>query len=215
MRKRIAASVAAFAVLAAGSAVPASASGPLLVRGPDGVGLEIAQVGGNGCLPGTVAVDLADDAETFTLDYSDYTARAGGSSAPADARKRCVVKLKVQHPEDLTYAIWRTDHRVAADLQPGATATQRAMHYILEPTGYTTFSLKGPQDGNFEFTDQIAEDQIVWKMCGVERGINVDTELRVDKGTSDPSKVSSITMNSGEGSRTTYHLAWKLCRNPA
>ncbi|WUI02730.1 DUF4360 domain-containing protein [Spirillospora sp. NBC_00431] len=209
MRKRIVVSAAAFAVLAAGPVAPASASP--LVRGPDGSSLEVALANGSGCSLGTVAVDLADDAETFTLDYSDYTARAGGSSEPAEARKRCQVKLKVGHPENFTYAISRVDYRVAAGLQPGASAVQRGVHYIQEPSGYTTFTLKGPHDGNFQFTDRVPEDQLVWKMCGVERSINVNTELRVDKGTSDPSKVSSISMNSAEGSRTTYHLAWKLC----
>ncbi|MFI0372153.1 DUF4360 domain-containing protein [Actinomadura sp. 1N219] len=202
---------AALAVLAAVSPAAASAPGP--VPGPDPIWIEIVAMNGPGCLPGTAKAVLSDDVDAFTITYADFTARAGGASAPADARKICALSLKMNVSLRFTYAISRTDYRLGADLQRGAKATQKAGRYFHGSSWpyVTTFDLAGPRDGEFQVTDLVPEDQLVWKPCHVERNLGITTELRVDLGTSDPSKVSSISMNADGGSRTTYHLAWKLC----
>ncbi|MFI0482847.1 DUF4360 domain-containing protein [Actinomadura sp. 9N215] len=216
MRKRIAVSAAggaALAVLAAGAAVPAAASGPRPVRGPDGVAFEVVRSNGAGCLPGTAAVDLSDDAESFTVDYGDHTAQAGGASEPADARSLCQITLKAHLPEGFTYAISQTDYRAHANLQSGAKAVLKATYFFQAgwPPKITTLDLAGPYDEKFQITERIPADQIVWKPCGSERDLTLHSDLRVDKGTSDPAKASFLSMNSAGGGKTTYHLVWKFC----
>jgi hypothetical protein len=48
---------------------------------------------------------------------------------------------------------------------------------------------------------------------GERRNFNINTELRVSAGSSDPKKTTSfMTMDSTDGSiNTTYHFAWKRC----
>jgi Domain of unknown function (DUF4360) len=44
------------------------------------------------------------------------------------------------------------------------------------------------------------------------RNFNINTELRVYTGWSNPSSTSLIGMDSTDGSiKTTYHFAWKTC----
>ncbi|TDD34089.1 DUF4360 domain-containing protein [Actinomadura sp. KC06] len=192
-------------------AAPAAASAGRPVPGPDGVTIEIANISGSGCPPGTAEVVVADDNETFTIGYSDFTARVGGASQPADARKLCQLSLKVNSP-GFTYAISQTDYRISADLRPGAKAVQKSSHHLQSPPArITTLDLVGPQNGDFQTTDRIPPDQLVWKRCGLERNLGVGAELRADTGTSDPSEVSSISMNAADGDRATYHFAWKQC----
>jgi hypothetical protein len=58
-----------------------------------------------------------------------------------------------------------------------------------------------------------AVTSVVYAPCGEQRLFNINTELRVSAGTSDPTKTTSfISMDSTDGSvETTYHFAWKTC----
>jgi hypothetical protein len=54
---------------------------------------------------------------------------------------------------------------------------------------------------------------LVFAPCGVQRNLNVNTELRVSAGTSDPTSTTSfMVMDSTDGSLSTvYHLTWMQC----
>ncbi|MGP4022663.1 DUF4360 domain-containing protein [Actinomadura sp. 3N407] len=214
MRKGIAISAAAALALAAVTAAPASASGSFRVPGPDGVTIEIATVNGSGCPEGTAAVAVSDDKEAFTVTYSDYMAVTGGSSSPTEFRKNCQINMKVHVPQGFTYAIASADYRGFAFLQPGATAMEKASYYFqgMPQTSAISHTLEGEYADNWQFTDENDVAQLVFKPCGEERNFNINTELRVLRGTSDPSKTSFISMDSTDGSiKTTYHFAWKTC----
>ncbi|TDD96433.1 DUF4360 domain-containing protein [Actinomadura rubrisoli] len=216
MRKGIAisAAAAALAMTAASVAPAAAASEQLLSRGPIGVTIEIATVNGSGCPPKSAAVALSKDNEAFTVTYSKYTAQTGGASSPPDARKNCQINMTVHVPQGYTYAIASTDYRGYASLQAGANATQLASYYFQgDPsTRQYSHSLNGPYGKSWQSTDKVNVSQLVWKPCGEERNFNINTELRVDQGTSIPSKVSLITMDSTDNTiKTTYHYAWKPC----
>ncbi|WP_131739023.1 DUF4360 domain-containing protein [Actinomadura roseirufa] len=218
MRKGIAISAAALATaaMATVNTAPASASAPQLVRGPNGVTIEIATVNGSGCPAGSAAVAVSDDKEAFTVTYSKYTAQAGGDSASTDSRKNCQIAMKVHVPQGFTYAINSTDYRGFANLEPGSTGTQKASYYFQGDPRTTSHShaLRGELIDNWQFTDTIDIAALVYKPCGEERNFNINTELRVTKGT-DASKVSFLAMDSTDGSiKTTYHFAWKRCPLP-
>lgn len=206
--------VAAATALAVAPAAPAAAAGTRFVPGPNGVTIEIATVNGSGCPAGTAAVAVSDDKEAFTVTYSDYMAQTGGSSKPTDFRKNCQISMKVHVPQGFTYAISSTDYRGFASLEPGVSAVEKASYYFQgqQQTAAISHTLNGAFVDNWQFTDKNDVAQLVWKPCGEERNFNVNTELRVLKGDSDPSKVSFISMDSTDGSiKTTYHFAWKTC----
>lgn len=215
MRKGIAVSAAAaIAGLAVTAGLAAPASAAPLRRGPDGVTIEIATVNGSGCPAGTAAVAVSEDKEAFTVTYSEYMAQAGGSSSPTDFRKNCQLNMKVHVPQGFTYAIASADYRGFAWLEPGATAVEKASYYFqgMPLTSAISHTLKGEYADNWQFTDTNDVAQLVYKPCGEERNFNINTELRVLKGTSDPANVSFISMDSTDGSiKTTYHFAWQQC----
>jgi hypothetical protein len=213
MRKGIAVSAATAIAVSALCVAPASAA-PRRVHGPNGVTIEIATVNGSGCPAGTAAVAVSEDKEAFTVTYSDYLAQAGGSSGPTDFRKNCQISMKVHVPQGFTYAISSTDYRGFASLEPGASAVEKASYYFqgMSQTSAVSHPLKGQYADNWQFTDTNDVAQLVYKPCGEERNFNVNTELRVLKGTSDPAKTSFISMDSTDGSiKTAYHFAWKQC----
>ncbi|RFS84554.1 DUF4360 domain-containing protein [Actinomadura spongiicola] len=216
MRKGIAISAAAAAAMAltAASVSPAAASGGrLLERGPSGVTIEIATVNGSGCPIGTAAVALSPDKEAFTVTYSDYMAQAGAQSNPRDMRKNCQINMKVHVPQGFTYAIAKVDYRGYAFLEKGSNATMKASYYFQGMTkgGSVESGLKGPKDDNWQETDLVPIEELIWKPCGELRNFNINTELRVTAPT-DKTQTSFITMDSTDGSiKTVYHFKWRTC----
>ncbi|MFP3967477.1 DUF4360 domain-containing protein [Actinomadura fulvescens] len=198
------------------TAISALASAPVSAgsEGPDGVTVEIVTVNGSGCPKGTVAVAVSEDDTAFTVTYSDYLARTGGTSDPTDFRKNCQINLIVHVPQGFTYGIAAADYRGFASLQSGANGVEKANYYFQGDPTTTAIShqVKGPHGDNWQFRDEVPFGQIVYKKCGEHRNFNVNTEIRVNLGSSDPSKVSFMTMDSVDGSlKTVYHFAWKVC----
>ncbi|MBB5937972.1 hypothetical protein FHS42_005056 [Streptomyces zagrosensis] len=196
-----------------------SPQSPATIENPptDKIVIEVATVNGSGCPKGTAEVAVSPDNTAFTVTYSRYLARVGGQSDPTDYRKNCQLSLIVYVPSGFTYAVASADYRGYASLQPGATAQQKASYYFQgsPDTASMTHPFKGPKEDNWQATDKTDWGQMVWAPCGVRRNFNVNTELRVNAGTSDPKKTSFMTMDSTDGDiNTVYRLAWKQCPKP-
>ena len=197
------------------SALPAQApSAGSFDPPPDKIVIRVATVNGSGCPQGTAAVAVSQDNTAFTVTYSDYLAQVGGNSDPTAFRKNCQLNLIVYVPQGFTYAIASADYRGFASLQPGANSTEKASYYFQGSpnTVSITHPFRGPLNDNWQATDTTDWAQLVWAPCGVQRNFNINTELRVNAGTSAPSSTSFMTMDSTDGDiSTVYHLAWKEC----
>lgn len=197
-----------------GSTLPAQNTSAILDPPPDKIVIEVATVNGSGCPAGTAAVAVSEDNTAFTVTYSDYLARAGAGADPTAFRKNCQLNLIVHVPGGFTYAIASADYRGYASLQPGAKGTEKASYYFQgsPQTASISHEFKGTYNDNWQATDSTDWAQLVWAPCGVRRNFNINTELRVDVGSSDPAKSSFMTMDSTDGDiSTVYHLAWKEC----
>ncbi|GHF54995.1 hypothetical protein GCM10010218_40430 [Streptomyces mashuensis] len=204
----------ATAVLVAAAATPSpAATAPK--PPPDRVVIDVVAVNGSGCPAGTAAVSVAADNTAFTVTYSDYTAQVGVGAKPTDFRKNCQLGLNVHVPQGFTYAIARADYRGFAHLEDGAAGMERASYYFQGSANTTSVSHRftGPLTDNWQSSDVTAADALVYAPCGVQRILNVNTELRVGAGTSDPRTTTSfMAMDSTDGSvNTLYHFAWKEC----
>lgn len=199
------------ALLAA--AVPAQGAGSSFEDPPpDKIVIKVATVNGSGCPAGTAAVAVSGDNTAFTVTYSDYLAQAGGNSDPTAFRKNCQLNLLVHVPAGFTYAIASVDYRGFAALQRGASGVQRASYYFQgsPSTAFRTHTYNGPLNDNWQATDTTDWAQLVWAPCGVQRNFNINTELRVNAGTS--TGTSFMAMDSTDGDiDTIYHLAWQQC----
>ncbi|MEU0879308.1 DUF4360 domain-containing protein [Lentzea sp. NPDC005914] len=176
--------------------------------------INVVTVNGSGCRIGTAAVAVSPDNKAFTVTYSDYLAQVGPQSRPTDFRKNCQLNLKVNVPGGFTYGIAQADYRGFADLQKGAKGTVKASYYFqgMSDTDQRSKTINGAMSDNWQVTHKTDVASIVYHPCGEKRNFNINTELRVDKGTSDPKKTSFMAMDSTDGSiETIYHFAWKKC----
>ncbi|HZG05916.1 MAG TPA: DUF4360 domain-containing protein [Streptomyces sp.] len=213
----------ALAVGGAIAALFASSFSPNVIATPpyfedaptDKMVIEVVTVNGSGCPLGTAAVAVSPDNTAFTVTYSNYLAQVGVGAKPTDFRKNCQLNLAVRVPQGFTYAVASVDYRGYAYLENGATATQKAHYYFQgqEETNEGIHNFKGPFDDNWQTNDVTPIGALVWAPCGELRNFNINTELRVNAGTSNTKETTSfIAMDSADGSvNTTYQLAWKKC----
>ncbi|QIS22118.1 DUF4360 domain-containing protein [Nocardia terpenica] len=196
-------------------AAGAPVSDPNTLLPLDRITVDVVTVNGSGCPQGTAAVAVAADNTAFTVTYSQFTALVGVGADPTDFRKNCQLVLQVHVPQGFTYGIASADYRGFAHLDAGATALERARYYFQgdSATEYVDHPLSGFYDDDWQMTDTTDVGAIVFQPCGQTRDFNINTELRVKAGTSDPYTTTSfITMDSTDGSIvTTYHFAWKQC----
>ena len=196
--------------LVAGS--PASAGSPLTDPPADQIVIDLVAMAGSGCRPGTADVAVSPDNTAFTAIYSDYLAQAGPGIATTEGRKNCQLNVLVHVPQGFTFAITKVDYRGYGLLQRGAVASQRANYYFqgMTQSTFTTHPIAAPLDDNWFASDEVPVAAVVWHPCGELRNLNINTELRVARGTS--TDTSFVTMDSTDGSiATTYHFAWMEC----
>lgn len=179
---------------------------------PDYVMIDVVTVNGSGCPAGTAAVAAADDRTAFTVTYSDYLAQAGQGSNPTDFRKNCQLNIRVSYPQGFTFGIAQADYRGFAHLQSGATSMEKGSYYFqgMSQTTTRTHNFTGPFSDNWQASDRAQVSEIVYAPCGEVRHLNVNTELRVNAGSS--KNASFMTMDSTDSSVSTkYQFSWKRC----
>ena len=211
MRKALLTGATLLASLAA-TAAPASASP---VPAPDKMLIDVVAANGSGCPWGSAVVTVSPDSKAFTVSYSEFTAQVGVGAKPIDFRKNCQLALNVRVPQGYTYAVAGIDYRGFAHLERGASATQTSYYYFQGETHTSRIrhNFEGPADGNWQRNDNVGISSLSYLPCGEQRYLNVNTELRVNRGWSDTKRTTSmLTMDSTDGNLdTVYHVAWKKC----
>jgi hypothetical protein len=208
-----------FHVLAVGGLVLSMLGTPLFSEPTappaEKIAIDLVTVNGSGCPAGTTAVAVAPDNTAFTVTYSNFLAQVGVGAKPTDFRKNCQLVLRVNYPAGFTYAIAQADYRGYAYLEAGASGLERANYYFQGTSSNLAVShtFAGPMDDNWQATDTTDVAELIFAPCGEQRYLNVNTELRVNAGTSDKSTTTSLmTMDSTDASvSTTYHFAWQTC----
>jgi hypothetical protein len=197
---------------AAAATVPAEASVDGRGGRPTGrVVIEVVKVNGSGCRKDTATVAVSADNTAFTVTYSGYLAQAGAGTNKKDRLKDCKLKLKVGVPKGFTYTISGIDYRGYARLERGATGRMGA-DYSFQGSN-RTISVNHPFAAPVDDDWQVADTRTAgFEPCGKQRALDIDTELEVGAGTSDPTTTSVLSMDSTDGAvRTTYHLDWQTC----
>jgi hypothetical protein len=204
-------------VLGAGGAAYAEGAGadPEGLAPPTGrITLDVVSVNGSGCPAGTANVTMLSDNTGFRITYSSFLAQAGGNSKATDFRKNCQVGLEIHIPQGFTYAIARADYRGRAHLASGASGLHRTNYYFQgsADNNFIDHRFTGPVSGTWRNTDITDVNALVFEPCGQVSNLNINTELRVDTGSSADSAVSSLSMSASDGSvDTIVQFQWKQC----
>ena len=210
------ASVTTVALLLPGSAYAGEEADPAdPAAAPDGVSVALATSNGSGCPGNTAEVTVLPRTAGFTVTYHDeYVARSGLGAKPTDFRKNCQVNLAVDYPDGFTFAIVTASHSGFANLEQGASGLQRWAHYFQgsSTTRIADHRFTGPFRDNWRTFDRFGAAEQVWAPCDARRNLNVNTELRVTAGTSNPNTASLMAPDwTDDNPDATYRFLWRRC----
>ncbi|GGP44668.1 DUF4360 domain-containing protein [Saccharothrix coeruleofusca] len=174
--------------------------------------VDVVTVNGSGCPAGTAEVSATG--RTFTVSYSSFFAQAGDGADPVHLRRNCQLSIRVSLPANYTYGLARLSYNGFAHLEAGATALHRVSTYFqgTSPTTRLDTPFTGPMSREWTATYRPAPADIAYSPCGADRNLNINAELRVSPGNSDPSRRSFIAAESSSGTFTTkYELTTRPC----
>jgi hypothetical protein len=175
----------------------------------DQVFIDIVAVNGSGCAPSGIALTLSPDSKALSVIYSDYVARVGVGASPVEFRRNCQLSLVIHAPDGYTYGVARAEFRGFASLAAGATALLRTdYNFQGHLAGMRQHPFTGPFEDMWYVVDEPDIDVLIYQPCGQLLNLNLNTELRVAAGTSDPRTTTSLmAMEPGP----TYRLFWLRC----
>ena len=167
---------------------------------------------GSGCPAGTVASDVSEDAQAFTLLFSNYVAEAGPGIPLSAGRKACNLLINLHVPAGWSYSIIDVDYRGYAKLDYGTVGEQLSEYYFSGRQGPTlSTTIRGPFDDDYLINDRLGISETVWSPCGANRALNIKTQVRVSAS---GSRRALITTDSIDGELRTlyrYGLVWHRC----
>lgn len=169
---------------------------------------------GSGCPAGSVAKNVSQDRQAFTLLFDQYIAEVGPGVPFIQRRKNCQLTVDLDFPSGWTYTVVTVDTRgyIAAD--PGTNVTQQSSYYFQGQarTARASSSAWGPLDENYQLRDVVGVSSLVWSPCGERRALNINTEVKASNS-ANPSGHALITTDSIDGSlKQIYALQWARCR---
>lgn len=172
-------------------------------------GIRLVTANGSGCPQAPAEATMSDDGSSFTITSTPYFASAGLGALPTDQRKNCQFSVQISRPAGWTYALAGADYSGFAFLSAGASASTRANYYFQgqSPTAFISHNFAGPMSDDWQATDTFDLASLIFAPCGVERNFNINTEVRVSRGTAAPTTSNFLFRNGS----STYQLIWKQC----
>ena len=175
---------------------------------PAGVDVQLVTANGSGCAVGAGEATgvTTDDGEFLTVTSPAYFAQAGGAARPTDIRKNCLLSLQIRPPAGWTYAVTEVHSSGYAFLTSGVTGVSRISVWFQgsSVTQTATHTFAGPQAEPWRTVDELP---LQFAPCGAQRNLNINTEVRVNRGSS-TAATSSFTVRNGE---TGLRLVWREC----
>lgn len=191
-------------------------SAPAFGETPDPSQVEIRRItySGPGCVDGSVAANVAPDAQAFTLIFDSFLAEVGPTTPGGRAKTSCRVTIDLRFPQGWSYSLFDVDYRGYRSLDSGVQATHRSKYYYqATPNDARTFqtTFRGPVDDNYFIGQTLPLTDLVWSQCGRVRAMNLDTEIEVSNALN-PQGSGMITVDSIDGAIThIYGIKWLRC----
>ncbi len=180
--------------------------------------IEEVQYSGTGCPQGSVSIELAPDASSFTVLYDRFDLRVGAEST--EGMMDCLIRVRLKKPRQMGFRIESADFRGFVQLDPGVVGVQKirltsgtvgASRKALAEFGYEKW--KGPINENFVISalGPVEPPEVVDCAPARERSVIVlDSKIRIRKAGG--SRVGQITIDSVDGRLTQkYNLRWTDC----
>ena len=192
-------------------------------------GIESISYRGTGCPEGSVAANLAPDAQTMTLIFSSFAVDTSTRSG-RPMRKVCAINIAMRTEPGWQFTLFGVDVRGYANIQAGAVGVQQVLHSFGEGDGQSIGrqQLIGPFDNNFSSHSELPLAAVEWSPCdsGRHRRFHLRASITVrprlgfrdsdgeqdDAGKGPSFPYGYMTVDSIDGGMVQqYQVAWRRC----
>ncbi len=173
---------------------------------------------GSACEPGSVAVNISDDQEAFTLSFQNFVAEIGPNAPRSERHKTCRLNVATQHDPGWEFAVIGLSQRGGVYLDPGVFAVQ-SLRYGLAPRLEQHIQVyKGPKDEDYVTSQQINFSRLNWSGCSRRQSYlnTYQVEATVDLLSLKPKAQGLFTVDSIDGEvKQEFDILWRRCDSRA
>ena len=182
----------------------------------DDITIEDISYNGSGCPLGTVMDNVSEDKQAFTLTFAEYIAETGPDYSPSDGRKNCQITLSLKVPQGWQFSIGSFDYRGWLYADKGIRAEHNTSYYFQGSSQTARFRerISGPFFDDYQFTENVGIESLVWSRCGVERALNINTAISVrnTRKSKYPDAEGAMGTDSIDGQiQQIFGISWRRC----
>ncbi len=173
--------------------------------------------GGPGCPTGTLSAVRSPDGQVISVIFDRFSIESGGASAFTGGRRlRCSMMIPITVPPGTQLAVYQVDYRGYANLPEGGYAMLSG-EYSLGNRSVQILQrkVKGPVDGNFQYTHTLGSGESGWGTCGGTTLLRVDATLFATTNDRNEPALASVDSTDGaphQRGGLVYRLQKRRCK---
>ena len=170
----------------------------------------------NGCPEGSYSIVMSPDGTTLSILFDQFTLDSSDLSAGGKRSKVCRISSPLNLPANHSIGVYKVDYRGFAKLVANQE-TELDVQYFLGPHDSQhgrvfKRKIKGPQEGDYSFTENIGAGQMKRVGCGTAAKIDVGITLSLGGDLRAGGAMASLdTADAAPGGALVYHLNLKKC----
>ena len=166
----------------------------------------------DGCPLGGYSVVVAPDHSTLSILFDQFKIDSNVTAQPTTQSMVCSISYPLSLPPGMSLGVYKVDYRGFAKLAPAQEASL-AVQYGLAPHANQhgrvfRRKVKGAQDGDYFFTENIGAGQMKRVGCGATSMLNVSIELALSGA---GEGMASLDTSDGKSAAMVYHLDLRKC----
>ena len=182
-----------------------------LAANADDIQLGQPSYGGNGCPNGTASATLSPDQKSLSILFDQYLMEAGGSTGKTIDRKSCNLAVPVLVPQGYSISVFQVDYRGFAAIPRGGRGQFNVEYFFAGMRGPRQVkNIPGGSNSNYELTDRLSAESLVWSACGADVNLRINTNFLVQ--TNSRREQAMATVDSADiTAGLVYHIQWRRC----
>lgn len=204
-----------------------SASSAFALSTPPTSSVKIKKIAaiGSGCKTAdSYSTNISEDAQAFTINFSEFAAELGEGISMMENRKNCSITLDLEIPNGWQFSVATFNYRGYLDQTAGVEARHTTTYFFQgadgrkpENTGRFERVQRGAASGEFVLTDKIGLTSVyipnTWSPCNVQRALTLNPSISLRKIKANSKNESAVMINDSVDGEIVqeFGLVWRRC----
>ena len=167
--------------------------------------------GGSGCPAGSASAVLSPDQKSLSILFDQYITEAGGMSGRRLDRKSCNLAIPVRVPQGYSISVFQVDYRGYAAIPAGGRGQFNVEYFFAGSQGpRQTKTFNGPTNRQYDLSDRLTAEALVWTPCGADTNLRINTGLMVQTNAAYADALATVD-SADVTAGLVYHIQWRRC----